>query len=84
MAELVADQLSFCGNCVQMLSNGEINDGTDLQERHTFEMNDWFERYWEPGVTLVVGEFDTDFAHSECGGCGTVEAGERWTGSALR
>ncbi|TCC19948.1 hypothetical protein [Kribbella sindirgiensis] len=83
---MIADDLRFCGNCAQMLASGEINDGTDLQARHSYAMDQYCKAWWSstPGVVLVVGEIDAEFSSAECDACGTILAGERWNGAALR
>jgi hypothetical protein len=68
-------ELSVCVDCVQLLANGEINDGTDAAERCA----DGQLRVWGPELKhMTLGGEELGFSHESCNGCGNVLGGDRF------
>lgn len=66
--------LSVCSDCIQIMANGEINDGTDRGE----QCADGMVRVWgDDARHLVPGDEELGFSHSDCEGCGSPLGGDR-------
>ena len=83
MAVSVAyDDLRVCGECAQILANGEIRDGRedDGASVAAAQVEQWGEL--ARGLVLT-GDEPTPFSKAQCDGCGTTLAGERWDAAVL-
>lgn len=71
----VTHDIDVCTDCVQLIANGEINDGTDTGERVAAAQV----AIWGPlAVNMVLGDTeDSWFAMSGCQGCGSPLGGDR-------
>lgn len=82
MVRVIADELLVCGDCAQVIANGEIDDGTDRgDEIAALQVEVWGADAWG----LVLGDTDdmVDFSTRRCDGCGTYLAGERFPAAVL-
>lgn len=83
MATIIADGLEVCGNCAQIIANGEINDGTDAGERTAAAQVG----IWGKDAIGLVLDYDADFepyfSYSSCDGCGSTLGGDRWPAAVL-
>lgn len=86
MTEYDATELSVCSDCIQLLANGEINDGEDTAEKCAAGQA----RVWGDDVTHLVpggGSEDDDgdrgFSWQSCDGCGSNLGGDRFQAFAV-
>jgi hypothetical protein len=67
-------ELAVCVDCIQLLANGEINDGEDTAERCA----EGQARVWGDDVMhMTYGGEELGFSHSSCDGCGSDFGGDR-------
>jgi|GEM_PF-1941982 len=81
--------LSVCVDCIQLLSNGEINDGEDTAEK----VGAALETRWPVGEThptvnatlepLVPGVKEFGYCTTSCEGCGSHWHGDRFEAFAF-
>lgn len=72
--------LSVCVTCIQVLVNGEVNDGTDRGEVAAAAMVD----RWGDGARHIVPVGNSlDFSREECDGCGDRAHGERFAADLI-
>ena len=88
--------LRVCGCCLQLIANGEINNGTDDAEVTSAGQV----ATWGPNVTNMIaggphgddcdndGSTDCDcedfgFSWSDCEGCGSALGGDRYAATVL-
>jgi hypothetical protein len=73
-------KLSVCEACINLLANGELNDGTDRAERTAEGMA----RIWgDDARHLIPGSQDLGYYTSACDGCGNTDHGDRFEAVAL-
>jgi hypothetical protein len=86
VATVIADDLKVCVDCVQVIANGEINDGTDRgDEVAAAQVAIW----GDDAIGLVLtGSIDDPggelgFYWSSCDGCGSTLGGDRHAAAVL-
>jgi hypothetical protein len=73
--------LSVCVDCIQLLANGEINDGEDTAER----TGRGLARQWGDDVAhLFAGDAEFGYSTRACEGCGDADHGDRFAAVLLR
>lgn len=82
MATIIADDLLVCGECAQIISNGEISNGTNRgDEIAAAQVAVWGT---DAGGLVLSGTDDPhEFSKRQCDGCGTYLAGERFDAAVL-
>lgn len=75
MPKFDTTKLAVCVDCIQLLANGEINDGEDTAERCA----EGQARVWGDDVKhMTLGGEELGFSHSSCDGCGSHLGGDRF------
>lgn len=80
MSKFHTIELSVCSDCIQIIANGEIDDGTDAGDRCA----DRQVAVWGSAVRhLVAGSAELGFSWADCDGCESGLAGDRHQAYAL-
>lgn len=97
-AEILADDLWICFDCVQLSSNGEVGDSAEYAEAHNERMQAALEELIGPGTAAVVtapcrhaadgedscGCDEIPFSTRPCPTCGDPLAGHRFRAVVIR
>ncbi|WP_372663607.1 hypothetical protein [Amycolatopsis kentuckyensis] len=75
MPEYDTTKLSVCVDCIQLLANGEINDGEDTAERCAEgQVREWGDNV----MHMTYSGEELGFSWTSCDGCGSSLGGDRY------
>lgn len=77
----VTHDLAVCTDCVQIIANGEISDGTDTGDQVAAAQ---VVKWGDLAAHMVLGDTDEPwFSWSSCDGCGSPLGGDRFNAHIL-